>query len=132
MAKDFRQTSQGRRALPARPAFARRSLQHLFQVPGQRRVVVLARLLEHFDQLIVGDGVDVRGAENGRLSTRGDDLGFEPFQVLASAGGIRQGVDRLLERDRADLLQAAPRADAQVGGRRRQLMERMRRRRKSK
>src|SRR4030095_10322949 len=38
-------------------------------------------------------------------------------------GGIRQDIDRLLERDGAKFLQAAPGPDAQIGRRRRQLMD---------
>ena len=67
--------------------------------------------------------VDTARGEHARLAAGGPDLGLEPLEVLAGIGRVRQGVDRLLQRDGADLLQPAPGRDPEVRRLRRELVD---------
>src|SRR3990172_1686541 len=85
-------------------------------------VALLTRAPKLLDDLVVGPAVHTIGGEDACFSTRGLDLPFEPFEVLARGRGVRQNVGRLFDGDGAQLPQAPPGSHPEVRGRRGQLV----------
>ena len=102
---------------------ARRTLQRLFDVPAQFLVQVLPCPPELLDERIVGPGIDVVGREHARIASGGLHLGLQPLEILARVGRIGKRIHRLFQWNRADLLEAAPGRDSEVGGVRRELVD---------
>ena len=86
----------------------------LLHGPDEGAIVLVAVAAEGFTQVVARDGVDRRGLKHRRLSAAGDNLGPHPLEVLAGLGAVRQRIHRVLHRDRAQLLHAAPGPHAQA------------------
>ena len=87
---------------------ASRSLQRLFDVSRHLVVRVLSSSPESLDERIVGPCIDIVGCEDGRITAGRLDFGLQPFEILPGVGGIGKGIHRLLQWNRADLLQPPP------------------------
>jgi len=81
----------------------------------ERGVVFLSRPAKLFHHPSVCSAVDVLRGEDARLSADAFDLCFQPLEVFARIGRIRQDVHRLFDHERANLLQPPPDAHADVG-----------------
>ena len=82
---------------------------------GERLVVLVARRVEQAAHLLVGQAVDQpRLADHGFAAALGD-LPQQPGEILLGLLAGRQGIDGILDRDRADALQAPPHLDPQIG-----------------
>ena len=121
--EDVQQPLQRRRSRAARIAPRPGALQRLFDVARQAGVGILPRPPELLDQRIVGPGVDVVGGKHAGVAAGAFDFRLQPLEVLARVRRVGQHVDGLLERQAPELLQPPPRADAQVGRVRRELVD---------
>ena len=82
---------------------------------GKCVIVLVARRAEHGAHLLVLQAVDEPRLADHRLAAAIGDLVREPGEILLRLLAGRQRVDRVLDRDRTDALQAAPHLDAQIG-----------------
>ena len=100
--------------VPPRPSIVRGASQDLLDVASQHRVSLLTRTSKFLNQPVVRPGVEMVGDKQAHVSSRGLDFGLQPFEVFARVWGIRQRIHRLLDRDRSELLQTAPRPYTQI------------------
>src|ERR1041384_5680104 len=89
---------------------------------GNRRKLRLARLPESSDDLVICCALDRTRSKHSRFTTSRFDLLFQPMEILVCFFIRRQDVDRILDCDRAELLQFAPDTNAQICRLSRQLM----------
>ena len=92
-------------------------------VGGKRPIVLFPRAQEHATDLLIGEAVDEPRLAEGRFAALLVDLPEHPLEVLARLVRARQEIDRVLERDGAQRLQAAPDLDPQIGRLGRQLVD---------
>ena len=92
-------------------------------VLGHVFVVGVARLVEERPDLLVRKAVDQPRLADHRFAAAFDDLTQQPLEVLLGLLVHRQRVHRVLDRDRAEVLQPPPDLDAQICGLRRKLMD---------
>ena len=107
-------------SVAARLPHASTPVRRLGPVP---RMQVLPRSPELLDERIVGPRINVVGGEDTRITSRRFDLGLEPLKVLTRIRRIGKRIDRLFQRNRADLLEPAPGRDSEVRGMRRELVD---------
>ena len=74
----------------------------------QHAVVLFARPSEDGLDVLAAADADGVGGEHCCVTTQGDDLAPNPFEVLAALLGVRQDINRAACRDGPDLLQATP------------------------
>ena len=72
---------------------------------------------ESSSQLAVGRRADELGPADDGLAAAGDRLLSDPLQVFEALGRVREDVDGVLQRQRADLGQPAPDLGPKVEGR---------------
>src|ERR1044072_6425888 len=89
---------------------------------GDGGKLVVARGAKGVDDLLIGCTFNRAGAEDGRFAAGGFDLLLEPLEVLVRFLVSGKDVDRVLDGDRAQLLQLPPDAHAEVRRPRRELM----------
>ena len=92
-------------------------------VLGHVFVVGVARLVEERPDLLVRKAVDQPRLADDGFAAAFDDLTQQPLEVLLGLLVHRQRVHRVLDRDRAEVLQPPPDLDAQICGLRRELMD---------
>src|SRR4029453_2269720 len=100
------------------PAAAPEALQELSRLLGDLPEVLLARGEESGPDLRVLPPVDEARLADGRLPSPLGDLASDPLEVLARRIPVRERVDRVLDGDGAERLEAPPDLDPQVGWRR--------------
>src|SRR6266700_846529 len=110
----------------AQPAFESRGVCRRFDSLGGARhfgVVNVPRRPKQGLDLCVGEAVYERRAAHRFHTTSHGDFLAEPLEILACLRGEGQGVHRILDRDRAESLQAPPDLDAEVVRLRWELMD---------
>ena len=98
-------------------------LRHGTCVLGHVVVVGVARLVEERPDLLIRKAVDQACLTDDRFTAAFDDLSQQPLEILLRLLVHRQRMHRVLDRDRAEVLQPPPDLDAEICRLRRKLMD---------
>ena len=92
-------------------------------VLGHVVVVGVARPVEERPDILIRNAVDQACLTDHRFTAALDDLSHQPLEILLGLLVHRQRMHRVLDRDRAEVLQPPPDLDAEICRLRRKLMD---------
>ena len=102
---------------------AAQRLRHGTCVLGHVVVVGVARPVEKGPDILIRNAVDQACLTDHRFTAALDDLSHQPLEILLGLLVHRQRMHRVLDRDRAEVLQPPPDLDAEICRLRRKLMD---------